>query len=101
MHRPRVQVPHVVAAHPEQGRSPRCDGTIAFDDTGALLTDGRAVAPHPVPADHLTVVARPDAARRTPGAGATPLPEPPCPVREMTRRDADAPGKGTDRHDLR
>ncbi len=85
MHRPRVQVPHVVAAHPEQGRSPRCDGTIAFDDTGALLPDGRAVAPHPVPADHLTVVARPDAARRTPGTARRPAREPP-PYRNLLVR---------------
>ncbi|MGW7302828.1 DUF5999 family protein [Streptomyces sp. NPDC054829] len=38
----------VVAAHPEQGWSLLCDGTIVFDDSGELLPDGRAVAPHRV-----------------------------------------------------
>ncbi|MEF9907105.1 DUF5999 family protein [Streptomyces sp. P9-A2] len=54
---PHVQVPHVVAAHPEQGWSLLCDGAIVFDDTGELLPDGRVIAPHRVPADHLTVAA--------------------------------------------
>ncbi|MEU0032106.1 DUF5999 family protein [Streptomyces sp. NPDC006335] len=41
----------VVAAHPEQGWSLLCNGVLLFDDTGELLPDGRAVAPHrPVPA---------------------------------------------------
>ncbi|MFF4957801.1 DUF5999 family protein [Streptomyces sp. NPDC001222] len=35
----------VVSAHPEQGWSLLCNGTIVFDDTGELLPDGRAVAP--------------------------------------------------------
>ncbi len=35
----------VVAAHPEQGWSLLCNGVIAFDDSGELLPDGRAVAP--------------------------------------------------------
>lgn len=54
---PHVQVPHVVAAHPEQGWSLLCDGAIVFDDTGELLPDGRVIAPHRIPADHLTVAA--------------------------------------------
>lgn len=41
---------HVVAAHPEQGWSLLCDGTMVFDDTGELLSDGRVVAPHRVSA---------------------------------------------------
>ena len=33
-------------AHPEQGWSLLCNGVVSFDDTGELLPDGRAVAPH-------------------------------------------------------
>ncbi|UUU26641.1 DUF5999 family protein [Streptomyces sp. DSM 40750] len=35
----------IVSAHPEQGWSLLCDGTIVFDDTGELLPDGSVVAP--------------------------------------------------------
>jgi len=48
---------HVVAAHPEQGWSLLCDGAIVFDDTCELTSDGRAVAPHRVPAERLTIAA--------------------------------------------
>ncbi|MFJ5302318.1 DUF5999 family protein [Streptomyces sp. NPDC088350] len=48
---------HIVSAHPEQGWTLLCDGAIVFDDTGALLPDGRIVAPHRVPADQLAVAA--------------------------------------------
>ncbi|MFD7708843.1 DUF5999 family protein [Streptomyces sp. NPDC059785] len=48
---------HIVAAHPEQGWSLRCDGVIVFDDTGELFPDGSVVAPHRVPADQLAVAA--------------------------------------------
>ena len=48
----------VIAAHPEQGWSLLCNGVVTFDDTGELLPDGRAVAPHPcghpVPSPALT-----------------------------------------------
>jgi hypothetical protein len=37
----------VIAAHPEQGWSLLCNGVVTFDDTGELLPDGSAVAPHP------------------------------------------------------
>jgi hypothetical protein len=37
---------HITCAHPEQGWSLLCNGIIAFDDTGELLPDGRAIAPH-------------------------------------------------------
>ena len=37
---------HVVASHPEQGWSLLCNGIVLFDDTGALLPDGRSIAPH-------------------------------------------------------
>ncbi|MET8974937.1 DUF5999 family protein [Streptomyces sp. NPDC004539] len=36
---------HVVAAHPEQGWTLLCDGTIVFDDCGELLPDGRVITP--------------------------------------------------------
>ncbi|MCZ4512269.1 DUF5999 family protein [Streptomyces sp. ActVer] len=48
---------HIVSAHPEQGWYLLCDGAIVFDDTGALLPDGSVVAPHRVPAEHLTIAA--------------------------------------------
>jgi hypothetical protein len=48
---------HVLAAHPEQGWSLLCDGAIRFDDSGELTPDGRAVAPHRVPAERLAFAA--------------------------------------------
>jgi hypothetical protein len=36
---------HVVVSHPEQGWSLLCNGVVVFDDTGALLPDGRALDP--------------------------------------------------------
>jgi hypothetical protein len=39
----------IVSAHPEQGWSLLCNGTIVFDDTGELLPDGRVVGPHRTP----------------------------------------------------
>lgn len=41
----------VVVAHPEQGWSLLCNGIVLFDDTGELLPDGQAIAPHR-PTDH-------------------------------------------------
>ena len=35
----------VVAGHPGQGWSLLCNGVVLFEDGGALLADGRAVAP--------------------------------------------------------
>lgn len=49
--------PHIVSAHPEQGWTLLCDGAIVFDDTGALLPDGRIVAPHRVYTEQLAVAA--------------------------------------------
>jgi hypothetical protein len=37
---------HPVASHPGQGWSLLCNGVIVFEDTGELLPDGRAIAPH-------------------------------------------------------
>ncbi len=34
-----------VAAHHEQGWALLCNGVIVFDDSGALLPDGRTIAP--------------------------------------------------------
>ena len=50
-----VHLAHIVAAHPEQGWTLLCDGTIVFDDSGELLPDGRVVAPHRVPAERRPV----------------------------------------------
>ena len=36
----------VVSSHPEQGWVLLCNGVVVFDDTGELLPDRRAVAPH-------------------------------------------------------
>ena len=41
---PDRQAARVVAPHPEQGWSPLCNGVVAFDDTGALLPNGRSSA---------------------------------------------------------
>ena len=45
-----------MASHPEQGWSLLCNGVVVFEDTGALLPDGRSIPPHQ-PA-HLKVTAR-------------------------------------------
>ncbi|MBZ9645354.1 DUF5999 family protein [Streptomyces sp. PSKA30] len=36
----------LVAHHPEQGWSLLCNGVVLFEDTGELLPDGQAIAPH-------------------------------------------------------
>ncbi|GAA5050383.1 hypothetical protein HNP84_004091 [Thermocatellispora tengchongensis] len=39
-----------IAAHPEQGWSLLCNGVVLFEDTGELLPNGVAIAPHrPLP----------------------------------------------------
>ena len=43
---PDREAAHLVASHPEQGWGLLCNGVVQFDDTGELLPDGRAVAPH-------------------------------------------------------
>ena len=40
---------HVMASHPEQGWSLLCNGVVVFEDTGALLPDGRYIPPHRPP----------------------------------------------------
>jgi hypothetical protein len=44
--RPDRNAARTVAAYPEQGWSLLCNGVILFDDTGELLPDGQALAPH-------------------------------------------------------
>jgi hypothetical protein len=53
-----------MASHPEQGWSLLCNGVVVFEDTGALLPNGRSIPPHQ-PA-HLTVIARLPGLRRLP-----------------------------------
>jgi len=55
---------HVMASHPEQGWSLLCNGVVVFEDTGALLPDGRSIAPHQLA--HLTVITRLPRLRRLP-----------------------------------
>jgi len=61
---PDREAAHVVASHPEQGWSLLCNGVVMFEDTGALLPDGRSIPPHR-PA-HLRVTARLPRLRRPP-----------------------------------
>jgi hypothetical protein len=42
-----AEAARIRVARPEQGWSLLCNGIVTFDDTGELLPDGRAVAPHP------------------------------------------------------
>ncbi|MDX2591711.1 MULTISPECIES: DUF5999 family protein [Streptomyces] len=53
----RADVPHLVAARPEQGWALLCDGSIVFDDSGELHPDGSVVPPRRVPAERLAVAA--------------------------------------------
>ncbi|MFJ7528057.1 DUF5999 family protein [Streptomyces griseus] len=39
------QAARVSDAHPEQGWDRLCNGVLLFEDTGALLPDGRIIAP--------------------------------------------------------
>ena len=52
---------HVMASHPEQGWSLLCNGVVVFEDTGALLPDGRSIPPHQ--AAHLTIARLPRLSR--------------------------------------
>jgi hypothetical protein len=44
-HAPDRVAAHVVVSHPGQGWSLLCNGVVLFEDGGALLADGQAVAP--------------------------------------------------------
>ena len=48
---------HPVAAHPEQGWTLLCDGSIVFDDSGELHPDGSVVPPCRVPVERLAPAA--------------------------------------------
>jgi len=50
-HAPDCLAARVVAGHLGQGWSLLCNGVVLFEDGGALLADGRAVAP-PASARH-------------------------------------------------
>jgi hypothetical protein len=52
-----ISAPHPVAAHPEQGWTLLCDGSIVFDDTGELHPDGSVIPPHRIPAERLATAA--------------------------------------------
>ncbi|MBF9071831.1 DUF5999 family protein [Streptacidiphilus fuscans] len=43
------QAAAVVASHPAQGWAGLCIGILVFEDTGEVLPDGKAVAPHRPP----------------------------------------------------
>ncbi len=43
---PDREAAHTVISHPEQGWSLLCNGIVVFEDTGELLPDGMAIAPH-------------------------------------------------------
>ena len=43
--RPDHHAARIVAFHPEQGWSLRCNGVIVFDDMGEILPGGRVVPP--------------------------------------------------------
>ena len=61
---PDREAAHVMASHPEQGWSLLCNGVVVFEDTGALLPDGRSIPPHRQA--HLTVIAGLPGLRRLP-----------------------------------
>jgi hypothetical protein len=43
---PDREAAHTVVNHAEQGWSLLCNGVVIFEDTGELLPDGAAIAPH-------------------------------------------------------
>lgn len=45
-HAPDHDAAHIRVTHPDQGWTLLCNGIIVFDDTGELLPDGSATAPH-------------------------------------------------------
>jgi hypothetical protein len=60
---PDREAARTIISHPEQGWSLLCNGIVVFEDTGELLPDGYAIAPHR-PTDlftaPLTSVSRPE-----------------------------------------
>jgi hypothetical protein len=45
-HAPDRDAAAILVAHPEQGWTLLCNGIVLFEDTGELLPDGSAIAPH-------------------------------------------------------
>jgi hypothetical protein len=45
-HDPAREAARTIISHPEQGWSLLCNGVVIFEDTGELLPDGDAIAPH-------------------------------------------------------
>jgi hypothetical protein len=43
---PDREAARTIISHPEQGWSLLCNGIVVFEDTGELLPDGFAIAPH-------------------------------------------------------
>ena len=43
---PDREAARTIISHPEQGWSLLCNGIVVFEDTGELLPDGDAIAPH-------------------------------------------------------
>jgi hypothetical protein len=43
---PDREAARTLASHPEQGWSLLCNGVVLFEDTGELLPNGAAIAPH-------------------------------------------------------
>ncbi|MEU4404042.1 DUF5999 family protein [Streptosporangium sp. NPDC023963] len=46
---PDHEAASLVAFHPEQGWGLLCNGVVVFEDTGALLPDGRSTPVHGMP----------------------------------------------------
>jgi hypothetical protein len=80
---PDREAARTIISHPEQGWSLLCNGIVIFEDTGELLPDGDAIAPHrptdmfvqpyesarhPVKDRHAPVARHAPTKRRTPAA---------------------------------
>ncbi|MEU3162698.1 DUF5999 family protein [Streptosporangium sp. NPDC006930] len=46
---PDHEAASLVAFHPEQGWGLLCNGVVVFEDTGALMPDGRSTPVHDMP----------------------------------------------------
>ena len=87
----------VLISHPEQGWSLLCNGTVMFEDTGALLPGGQSVPPHrpAVPKLSAAPPAAPAAASdSTPGLDYASVPRPTRPCHPPGRYAAAASGRG-------
>jgi hypothetical protein len=64
---PAREAARTIISHPEQGWSLLCNGIVVFEDTGELLPDGFAIAPHR-PTDLFTAPQISAAGQDRPGA---------------------------------